>query len=137
VYIVLRNLAPDRGVTNGTRLKVTESRPHYIVGRILEGVHAGREELIPRFDLIIPEGDNAPSSFKRRQIPEIPAFVMTINKAQGQTLDRVVICLPRPLFSHGKLYVALSQCGDPAQVRVLSGEREASQVENVGYRDVL
>jgi len=33
---------------------------------------------------------------------------MTINKAQGQTLQRVGIYLDTPCFSHGQLYVAAS-----------------------------
>ena len=34
---------------------------------------------------------------------------LTINKSQGQTLDIVGICLKKPVFAHGQLYVALSQ----------------------------
>ena len=34
---------------------------------------------------------------------------MTINKALGQTLDRVGIYLPQPVFGHGQLYVARSR----------------------------
>ncbi|KAK1343257.1 hypothetical protein QTO34_016035 [Cnephaeus nilssonii] len=39
----------------------------------------------------------------------MPAFAMTINKSQGQTLDRVGIFLPEPIFRHGQLYVAFSR----------------------------
>ena len=34
------------------------------------------------------------------------AFAMTINKAQGQTLRHVGLCLTEPVFTHGQLYVA-------------------------------
>lgn len=44
---------------------------------------------------------------------------MTINKAQGQTLDTVGLYLPEPVFSHGQLYVALSRCTKPKNLKVL------------------
>ena len=45
------------------------------------------------------------------------AFAMTINKAQGQTLERVGIYLPEPCFTHGQLYVAASRVGLPEHLR--------------------
>ena len=42
---------------------------------------------------------------------------MTINKAQGQTLERVGIHLPEPCFTHGQLYVATSLVGLPEHPR--------------------
>jgi hypothetical protein len=79
VVIELRNLAPERGITNGTRLVVTECRASYIAGRVLEGAAAGSEMLIPRVDLTAAEGDDVPAPFKRRQLPVLPAFAMTVN----------------------------------------------------------
>lgn len=44
---------------------------------------------------------------------------MTINKAQGQTLTHVSVCLCKPVFSHGQLYVALSRVGCRDGIRIL------------------
>ena len=48
---------------------------------------------------------------RRRQFPIRPAFCITINKGQGQSMQNVGIFLPSPeaIFSHGQLYVALTE----------------------------
>ena len=44
---------------------------------------------------------------------------MTINKAQGKTLDFVGIYLPQSVFSHGQLYVAVSRAITSKSIKVL------------------
>jgi hypothetical protein len=48
-----------------------------------------------------------------------PAFAMTINKSQGQTMKSVGVYLPNSVFTHGQLYVALSRVGSPGAVKLL------------------
>jgi len=71
---------------------------------------------------------------------------MTINKAQGQTLQTVGVYLPKPVFCHGQLYVALSWCSSRRGVRVLvrggskaalNGAPASVYTSNVVYRKVL
>jgi len=42
-----------------------------------------------------------------------------MHRSQGQSLENVGLYLPRPVFGHGQLYVALSRVGDPAALRIL------------------
>lgn len=59
-----------------------------------------------------------------------------INKAQGQTLQRVGIYLAQPCFSHGQLYVAASRVGHPDHIK-FALQRDADghfRTPNVVYR---
>ena len=72
---------------------------------------------IPRISLYSKEGD-LPFSLCRHQFPVVPAFAITINKSQGQTLNRAVLCLFKPVFTHGQLYVALSRVRTPDSLSI-------------------
>jgi len=71
---------------------------------------------------------------------------MLINKAQGQTLKMVSIFLPKPVFTHGQLYVTMSRIGCPKGVKLLDtdGWEDAHEdapagvyTRNVVYTEVL
>lgn len=57
---------------------------------------------------ILMISENNPFKFKRLQFPIQSAFVITINKAQGQTLQFCRVNLEAKCFSHRPLYVACS-----------------------------
>ena len=81
------------------------------------------ELLIPRIPMISKDSD-FPVPFKRLQFPILLAYYLTLNRAQGQSLDRAGIYLPKSVFSHGHLYVGCSRCGDPDNVFMYADQSE-------------
>ena len=87
--------------------------------------------------------DNAiPFVLRRRQFPLNLAFAITINKAQGQTLENTAVYLPTDVFGHGQLYVALSRSTSPSALKVytLNGsipKKDGVYTKNVVHRSIL
>lgn len=62
--------------------------------------------------------ENEVGSYK--QFPLNLGYAMTIHKAQGKTLDAVVIDISRGAFAHGQTYVALSRTRHSCDIHILS-----------------
>ena len=142
--LLLRNFAPRKGLCNGTRLIVKSIGDRVIELEHIIGPLAGTSFLLPRVTLT-PSDSQMPFTLRRRQFPICVSYALTINKSQGQTLQRVGVWLREPVFSHGQLYVALSRSGSPDGVRVLVCDVEGAQgydadglfTANVVYKEAL
>jgi hypothetical protein len=71
-----------------------------------------------------------------------PAFAMTINKAQGQTVQNMGLYLATPCFSHGQLYVALSRVTTRVRFKALIErpeleEDDGAYTDNIVYREIF
>ena len=78
--------------------------------------------------------------WSRHQFPVRIAFATIINKAQGQTLNKVGEWLRSLVFSHGQLYVATSRTGNPHNLKLAIKQQEGeafSYTANVVYNEVL
>ena len=141
LVMLLRNLDPTNGHCNGVKYVINNLLERVIEVTAVNGSNPGSKLLVPRI-IMINSDSTLPFSIRRRQFPLRPAFAMTANKSQGQTLARVGIYLGRDFFSHGQLYVALSRCGNADEIKVLTrvGDKEGYKgkvMRNCVFKEVL
>ena len=73
--------------------------------------------LVPRIKNV-SKSHQIPFTLIRHQFPLTLCYAMTINKAQGQTFNKVGILFDQPVFSHGQLYVAMSRVRNPRDIKI-------------------
>ncbi|OWZ09740.1 LOW QUALITY PROTEIN: Helitron helicase [Phytophthora megakarya] len=82
--IMIRNQNSDDGLCNGTRFRVVALREKCIDAIIMTGPRRGKRVFNPRIVFFSDDDDKEfPFTMRRKQFPVVPAFAMTINKAQG------------------------------------------------------
>jgi ATP-dependent DNA helicase PIF1 len=139
--MLLRNMNGSKGQVNGTRMIVRGFGRHVIDAEIMTGTNIGKRVFIPRIPLIASDS-GLPFPLRRLQYPIRPAFGMSINKAQGKTLEKIGLYLPSPVFSHGQLYVALSRVGRRDGIHIMLGQgaypgRPDVYTRNIVYKEIL
>ena len=143
IIIILRDLTPENGLFNGTRLFVKLATLLTLICYLLSNPqHA---VIIPRIQLA-PSQSPLPFTLRQRQFPIRLVYAMTTNKSQGQTFDRVRLLLPSPVFSHGQLYVALSRVRTRNDIKIqmvdgpiqgFNSDRGTYSTRNIVYREVI
>ncbi|KAK1929730.1 ATP-dependent DNA helicase PIF1 [Phytophthora citrophthora] len=109
----------------------------------MSGTRRGQRVFIPRIMFLSDDEDKEfPFTLRRKQFPVVPAFAMTINKAQGQSIHNVGIYLKSPVFAHGQLYVALSRVTSRKAIKIAIDSRAfddsgAAHTKNIVYREIF
>ena len=136
-YMIIKNMM--KHVFNGVRcvlVAVVGTRSVFV--RLISGPGAGEIVLLPAIVFAItPEQSGLPFSIRRRQLPMIPAFAVTVHKAQGQTLKTVGLFITVCMFTHGQLYTALSRTRGWGNIRVFSSLPDPFVIRNCICAHVL
>jgi hypothetical protein len=136
------------GLTNNSRVRIIAIH-RYCVEVLTVGDCAEQNIRIPRisFKFRLPYGKSYQPA--RLQFQLHLAYAMTYNKSQSQTLFKVLYDITSPPFSHGQLYVALSQVRNWKNIVMYLTEDQLTRfsdsrptdfmptINNIVYQDVL
>lgn len=120
--MLLRNLNQFNGLCNETRLVIKQMGNKALQVEVLTGSSMGDKVLIPWL-LLSPLDTEWLFKLKRRQFSVSLALTLTINKSQGQTIKKVDLYLPKSIFTHGQLYVAVSRTTSKFRLKILLYEK--------------
>ena len=81
--------------------------------------------------MLITSETEYPWILRRKQFPVRFYYIITINKAQGQTLNMINVDLRSQPFSHGQFYVALLRVTDVSRLIVLLRPDAEGKTENI------
>ncbi|OWY99282.1 Helitron helicase [Phytophthora megakarya] len=141
--IMICNLNSDAGLCDGTRFRVASLRERSIKATVMSWPAKRNTMFVPR-NIFYTEDDDKefPFKLKRKEFPVVPAFTMTINKAQGQSSHNVDIYLESSVFVHGQLNVAISRVTSQRVIKITVGTEMIDvdgrvHTKNIVYREIF
>ena len=116
VCSLMRNLSVEQGLVKNARVIIQHCEQHSIGVQL---IHSNLPTIyLPRITFTFtPKG--CCWNVKRRQFPLKPAYATTFNSCQGLTLDRVVLDLTIPVFTHGQLYTSISRVRSQSTIAII------------------
>lgn len=132
IVTVLRNLSVSGNILNGTKLIVVAASRNLLRLRFPRSSNVIN---LPRINFTI-EIPRSGIEFTRRQFPVRLSYATTVNRTQGKTLDKVLLDLRHPVFTHGQLYVALGRVQRCSDLAILANSTD-KVLHNVVFQDLL
>ncbi|KAE9017122.1 hypothetical protein PR001_g14488, partial [Phytophthora rubi] len=91
--MMMRNLNPDLGLCNGTRLRIVKLKPHVIHATIMTGERQGQDVLIPRI-VFVSDGDSRDSPFRLR-CKQFPVLYVALSRVTSRSKFKALIEYPQ------------------------------------------
>jgi hypothetical protein len=138
ICLITRALSIEDGFATNTRVIITDINRYAIR---VQTLNTKKTFIVPRihFKVKLPMGKSF--TMIRRQFPLKLAYSMTVNKAQGQEFEKVVLDLTKACFTHGHLYVGLSRIRLPSNILIYCKPEDVVdgvfQTNNVVYKALL
>ena len=135
--MLLRNLNQTEGLCNGTRLMITHLGKWSVNANIISSKNIGTRVTIRRL-IMSPNDSKWPFKLNRRQLPIATCYAMTINKIQGQTLQRVGVNLPKQVFTYGQVNVAASRVTTREGLKTAEEDSEDhTHIKKIVYTEIF
>lgn len=119
-FVMLRQNDPRGRWVNGSTGVLIEAKEDFLVVELVDGNRVVKVERAS-FTMIDADGNEVACA---TNYPINLAYAATIHKAQGMTLDRVVVNI-KSLWEPGQAYVALSRVRDPNQLYILEWSKSS------------
>eukprot|EP00662_Eupelagonemidae_sp_cell21_P057074 gene57074-biopygen57656 len=113
IVYILRNLSIADGLVNGAKAMVRQLNNYSVEVELLKD---GKVHVIPRINFSFTISG---LTVARKQLPLRVAYAGTLHKAQGKTLDKVLLVLTHDCFAHGQLYVGCTRVAGAKHIAVL------------------
>ena len=136
--ILMQNLSPVNSLCNRSCMIVVGMSERVLQVQLIGGDHDGQLAFIPQIALTSTSTSDFTFKIRCRQFPVCLAFVITINRAQGQSVKYVGVDLRIPVFAHGQLYVAMSCVTSKKNLKILlPHDNLDSRTNNIVYNEAL
>ena len=113
-----RNLSIDKGLVKNARVIIDTCEQHSIGIHLLNHDQNNNKIYLPRITFSFTP-KFCSWSVEQRQFPLRPAYATRFNSSQGLTLDRAVLDLSIPVFTHGQLYTGVSRVRTQSSIAII------------------